>query len=110
MTGKSLSNKAKKKGYIKACVRQGKDLNFKGLCMKTSVCHWDQFTGRLANLKIAKQTLGISTSGAPSLNGCNIWKKNITDHLGLQRDSASSAKHLLTKKKINKKKNDCRLE
>lgn len=27
MTGKSISNKAEIKGYTKACVRQGKDLN-----------------------------------------------------------------------------------
>lgn len=69
--------------------------------MKTSVCHWDQFTGRLANLKIAKQTFGISTSGAPSLNGCNIWKKYITDHLGRKMDTSS----INQKKKKQIKKN-----
>lgn len=54
MTCKSF-NKADIRGYIKTCVRLGKDLKKISkncvMCMKTSVCHSDKFTGGSANSK-----------------------------------------------------------
>lgn len=50
------------------------------MCMETTVCHWDKFTGKSANSKKAKQILRLAASEYAIIAKITYIITNIVDY------------------------------